>query len=253
MKELFRYLRGERLKMKHTILPGFHAAVPLLGILLFLLYYRGTAYSRQSELSGYIMVLTTAFPLIISIVCVLSVSMEEKNHFQVFLGTAVKKRNAFLAKWFILSGMGLGAVILAVFGFMAGYSFILGKDKFDFGLCSAVSVCMWLCGQGQYVIHLYLNLSGGKSISMCAGAAESLVSALMLTGLGDGIWPFLPCAFGGRWEDCLLKGWFAGRANAKPLYPYYGRILLINIVVMAGIIGLSAVWFYFYEGRRVDD
>lgn len=253
MKEFIRHMRGEIMKMRRTALPTLHLAVPLLGILLFLAYYRATSYSCQGEVSGYITVLTTALPFMISIVCILSVSLEERNHFCVFLGTAVKKRNVFLAKWSVLSGLGLGAVILAVSGFMAGYSCVLGKSKFDAGWCLAVSGCMWLCGQGQYLIHLYLNFSCSKSLSLCVGAEESLVSALMLTGLGDGIWQLLPCAFGGRWEGYLLKVWFSGGKGMKSLWQYYERSLWVNLTVMAGMVSLTAVWFYVYEGRRVDD
>lgn len=253
MKEFARYGRAEILKMRHTLLPVFHLVVPALGILVFLVYFRVTAYDWRGELSGYIAVLTAALPFIISIVCSLSVSLEEKNHFCVLLGTE-KKGYTFWAKWLILSVMGLGATALAVFGFMAGYSCILGKCEFELKLCMTEIGCMWLCSQGQYLIHLCLNFCRPKSASLCVGAAESLLSALMMTGLGDGIWQFFPCAFGVRWSEYLFRSQFVGDAgDMLLLQPYYRTCFIINAAVLAGIGVSAAVYFHFYEGRRVDD
>ena len=96
--------------MRHTIFFWLHLLLPVFGILLFLCYYSVSPHKWESEVSGYITVLTTALPLIISIVCAQSISPEEGNHFLVFLGTAVKRRNSVLAKWFMVYCAGLMAI-----------------------------------------------------------------------------------------------------------------------------------------------
>lgn len=41
-----------------------------------------------------------------------------------------------------------------------------------------------------YLEHLFLNLIFPKTVSQCVGVAQSVVSALFLTGLGEGRWQF---------------------------------------------------------------
>lgn len=102
MKEFTGLVYAEFYKMRHTMLLMLHVIIPVFGILVFLCYYKMSPHRWEDELSSYLMVLTTAFPFIISIVCAQSVSLEEDNHFFVFLGMPVRRGNAFLAKFFSL-------------------------------------------------------------------------------------------------------------------------------------------------------
>ncbi|MBQ7919606.1 MAG: hypothetical protein IJ324_06670 [Lachnospiraceae bacterium] len=86
MKRLISEIQAECLKMRHTFLYPFHAAIPLLGSMLFLFYYRFSSWSEEAQISGYIEIIGVALPFVISIVCAGNVSLEEQNHFQVLLG-----------------------------------------------------------------------------------------------------------------------------------------------------------------------
>lgn len=246
-----RLVRLEFYKMRHTIFFWLHLFVPAFGILMFLCYYGVSPHEWESELSGYIAVLTTAFPFVISIVCHKCVSLEEGNHFLVFLGAAVKRRNAFLSKWFVCFVMGLLGTALAVGGFMAGYSLFLRRARFDAGLCLNMILIMWLCSMGLYFLHVFLNLWKPGSVSVCVGAAESIVSALMLTGLGDGLWQFLPCAYAGHWEEYYFRYYLEGSLAEAPIL--LKRLFFINAGVTAVIILFTLVGFRFYEGRQIND
>lgn len=250
MGELVRLIRMEFYKMKHTAFLRLHILLPLFGILLFLCYYGISPHRWEGEVSAYIQVLVTALPLVISIVCAQSVSPEEQNHFMVFLGTAEKRRNAFLSKWFSVFFMGLFSMTLAVGGFMAGYCLILKRCRFDLRLTGMMILVMWLTSGSMYVLHVFLNLWKPKSISLGVGTVEVVISALMLTGLGDGIWPFLPCAFGGYWEDMLMRYRMEGKLAAAE---YMRESFGINLLVTAALAVVAAAGFYYYEGRRVND
>lgn len=251
MRELLRLIHLEFYKMKHMSFFFLHLLIPVFGILVFLCYYGISPHSRESELSSYVIVLTAALPLVISVVCAQAVSPEEGNHFLVFLGTAVKRKHAFLAKWVLVFFMGLFGMALAVGGFMAGYSLILKRCELDFSFMVMIILVMWLGSTGMYVMHLYLNLWKPKSISIGIGAVESVLSALMLTGLGDGLWQFLPCAFCGRWEGLLMRYWF--KKSPPVTEEFIRHSFAVNIIVTAGIVLIAAAGFYFYEGRRTDD
>lgn len=248
MKELWRNIKGEVWKMRHTLLPWLHVLIPLLGIVVFLLYYRFAAWSDEGKVSGYIQVLSVVLPLVISVVCSMSVEAEEGSHFQTFLGTSVYRGNPLFAKWIVLSGMGLGSILLAVTGFAAGYRLMTGRAVMSERVFLILAVILWLGSGSIYLFHLFLNLAFSKSISLCAGTAELLVSALFLTGLGEGRWQFVPCSFSGRWSGDLLLYW-----NGRVSLAYLMKSLEICAVVTVIVWGVILWWFHYYEGKKIYD
>ena len=249
-EELYRDIKGELWKMRHTLIPALHILIPVLGILVFLFYYSFAAWSDQGKISGYIQVLSIVFPLVISVICSMSVEMEEKGHFQTFLGVAVYRRNPLLAKWLVLSGMGFAAILLAVLGFAGGFWMLSGRETLSVGEYLLLACVLWMEGMDLYLLHLFLNLGFSKSISLCVGTAELVVSALFLTGLGEGRWQFFPCAWGGRWGGYLLQCWI-GKGAASTEYMTKSLVVgaAVSILLWCGIF----LWFPFYEGRQCKD
>ncbi|NBI60725.1 lantibiotic immunity ABC transporter MutG family permease subunit [Lachnospiraceae bacterium] len=248
--ELLRLIKAEFWKVRHTLLTWIHLLVPLLGIAVFLMYYSWSGWSDEGKVSGYIQVLSIAFPMIISVVCSLSVEMEEQGHFQTMLGAAAHKGASLLAKWILLAGMGLGSMLLAVGGFAAGYGIMTGRMVYAPGQYLGMAAVLWLGGANLYLFHLFLNLAFSKTISMCAGTAELLTAALFLTGLGEGLWQFFPCSWGGRWCGYLLLYW---KGNGAVSAGFIFRSLMAGMVLTAVLWGTIFLWYHFYEGRQCHD
>lgn len=250
MGELWRLVKAEAYKTRHTLLPWIHVLVPALGIAVFLFYYRWSIVDDEGKVYGYMQTLSIVLPLIVSVICSLSVEMEEQGHFQTFLGTAVSKKNPLLAKWILLSGMGLLSILLATGGFAAGYRWMTGRMVYEAGEYMCMAAVLWLGGADLYLFHLFLNLTFSKHISMCVGTAELLVAALFLTGLGEGLWQIFPCSWGSRWCGYLLLYW-EGKAAVS------GRFVINSLGICAGISivlwGLIFLWFHFFEGRQCHD
>ncbi|MCI8782918.1 MAG: lantibiotic immunity ABC transporter MutG family permease subunit [Dorea sp.] len=249
-RELYRNIQGELWKMRHTWIPVLHILIPVLGILVFLYYYSFAAWSDEGKISGYIQVLSIAFPLIISGICSMSVEMEEKGHFQTFLGVAVNRRNPLLAKWIVLSGMGFAAILLAVLGFAGGFRALSGKAALSAGQYLALACVLWMEGADLYLLHLFLNLEFSKSISLCVGTSELVISALFLTGLGEGRWQYFPCTWGGRWGGYLLQYWMGNGASSAE---YMTKSLMIGMAVSLLLWSGIFLWFPSYEGRQSKD
>lgn len=248
--ELYRNLLAESWKMRHTLIPWLHVLLPALGIALFLSYYSFAAWSAQEKVAGYIETLSIVLPLIISVVCAMSVEMEEKGHFQTLLGVAAGRRNPFAAKWMLLSGLGFSAICLAVLGFAGGFWMMTGRMVLEFGEYLSLAGVLWCGGMNLYLIHLILNLAFSKSVSLCAGTAELVIAALFLTGLGEGRWQFFPCAWGGRWSAFLLQYWEENRAvSGEHMAGSLSAGVIITIVLWCG----GLLWFHFYEGRQCKD
>lgn len=252
MNELFGCMKAEIVKMRHTFLYPLHIAVPVVGSIIFLLYYHGSRWSEMTQISGYMEMIGILFPFAISVVCAWNVRLEEENHFQIFLGSSVYKWNTFLAKWLVLLGLGFMAVLVAIFLFALGYHDILGKEGLSLEICGFLFVVFCFGSVPIYLEHLFLNLMFSKTISLSIGVAQFLLSALFLTGLGDGRWLFFPCTWSARGAALFLT--YVTQAEIKDiLTTELKNSAMICLLIMIMIYVIIRIWFHFYEGRQCHD
>ena len=250
MGVLSRVLRSDFLKMKGTIFYWMHVAMPIIGISLFLSYYSFSNLDSINKVPGYIQVLSIAFPLLISVVCSSVVEQEAlAGNFKELLSTEYGRRKAFISKVCLLLICGLCSTILAVVGFAAGFHFLLGQNEFPISLYVVISLILFGCQIFMYLFHLFLNFRFSKGASIGIGIIESLLAALMLTGLGDVIWKYTPCAWGVR----LCNRFFEYRLKpdsfqALQVDTEMGVAICICFTII--IIAFSLIWFSFYEGRK---
>ena len=241
MGVLSRVLRADFLKMKHTVFFWIHVAMPIIGIVLFLSYYSFSKVDSMNKVSGYIQVLSITFPLLISVVCSSVVEQEAlAGNFKELLSMEYGRRKAFISKVCLLLICGLCSTILAVFGFAAGFHFLLGQNELPLSFYFEIAFVLFGCQIFMYIFHLFLNFRFSKGASIGIGITESLLAALMLTGLGDVIWKYTPCAWGVRLCDSFF--------HALQVDTKMGAVICICLTIIAFI--LSLIWFSFYEGRR---
>jgi len=227
-----------------------HVAMPIIGISLFLSYYSFSNLDSINKVPGYIQVLSIAFPLLISVVCSSVVEQEAlAGNFKELLSTEYGRRKAFISKVCLLLICGLCSTILAVVGFAAGFHFLLGQNEFPISLYVVISLILFGCQIFMYLFHLFLNFRFSKGASIGIGIIESLLAALMLTGLGDVIWKYTPCAWGVR----LCNRFFEYRLKpdsfqALQVDTEMGVAICICFTII--IIAFSLIWFSFYEGRK---
>lgn len=250
MGVLSRVLRADFLKMKHTVFFWIHIVMPIIGIVLFLSYYSFSKFDSMNKVSAYIQVLSISFPVLISVVCSSVVEQEAlAGNFKELLSTEYGRRKAFIGKVCLLLICGLCSTILAVVGFAAGFHFLLGQSEFPLSFYFEISLILFGCQIFMYIFHLFLNFRFSKGASIGIGIIEGLLAALMLTGLGDGIWTFIPCA----WAVRLCDSFFAYRMNPDSFHTLQvdtemGAAICMCFTIIALI--LSLIWFSFYEGRK---
>ncbi len=100
-----------------------------------------------------------------------------------------------------------------------------------------------------YLLHLLIAFLFGSGATIGLGIFEVLVSALLLTGLGDGIWQFVPCA----WPARLMVTWF-NMLQYPDQNPIFAQQLLLwlEVAFPMTLLGLflSLLWFDRWQGRN---
>ena len=252
MKHFAGKIHAEIIKMKHTFLVPFHVAAIVLGSGLFLMYYRFSGWDELSQISAYVEMIGVALPFVISIVCAGNIGLEEQNHFQILLGSYTKKWQGIVVKWLTLSGMGFLTIGGAVVIFGTGYHFFLGKEGISADWYMLLVVILFLGSIPLYLEHLFLNLLFPRAVSQCAGVAQTVLSALFLTGLGDGRWQFFPSTWSARGIGLALSSFYQEKMERAYFYEIKKTIFICPLYLVL-ICAIIAVGFHYYEGRQCND
>lgn len=224
-----------------------HIIVPAVISVLFLAYYSVSPWKTESKLSGFLEFIAVSFPLIIGLISAKAIEQEgQAGSFQNMLCGIKSRAKVYLSKLILLFVLGIISVLLAVGIF--GAFFKAAPAAF---YLKAIGVLI-LSSIFLYVLHQFVSLQFGRGASIGLGIAESLISALALTGLGDGKWYFIPCTWGARLCDYLVYIW------SNPASFSIGNTEIIKGILIAGIsstiaIIASILWFQNWEGRKTYD
>lgn len=247
MTSIFRCMRAEFMKCKHSVLLHVHILIPLLGAVIFAGYFRISSWDVQTKVSAYLEVLAVAFPFLIGIIVGMVVQIEQQaGHYQLMLGTIPSRVATYLGKIGLLMIGAIGAIALALGGFYAIYR----EAPLTVYLKAGALLVMTIFP--LYLVHLFVGMSLGKGVSMGLGIAGSLVAALMITGLGDAVWKYNPWAWGVRSMDYIVLAW------SKPDVFQLLRSDFITGIVIVLLCSLllfffSIIWFCSWEGGKEND
>lgn len=239
MRRFIRLCMGECYKTKHTIIPALHIGIPLAGSMVLLLYYRASGAETIISLSTFTQLTGLAFPFIVSLICACQTALEEGNHFQTFLGGSAGWLCSFWAKCLVLQIAGGMAVLIGIGSFALGATYLLENAALPGRFYMEMAAGVWLGSLIQYPIHLFLNVRFSQSVSMGIGVIQSVLAALLITGLGEGIWQFIPCSWSIRLSAEILKSFLGLGADFE--WGIYG---LISI----GVCAIISLWFQ-YRGE----
>ena len=204
MREFFNYIKADFIKTKHLFILIAHIAIPIGTATAFLTYYAYAAWDEYWKVATYYQVLGAGFPTLIGLFCAMLAEQElSAGTFQNMLSVS-KRPIAFFSKLLGLMIFGMGAVMLASVMFGTGYFFFLGQRYIQYSFYIETAFVMMGSNIFLYILHMFLALRFNKSVTIGLGIVESLLSALFLTGLGDGIWIFVPAAWACRFITIFL-------------------------------------------------
>ncbi|KLU64100.1 ABC-2 family transporter protein [Desulfosporosinus acididurans] len=250
MIEFIHCLQADFIKIKRRPVLWIHFLIPIVGISILLLIF---AFSKQSpglNALDCLGAIALSFPTLIAIVCSMIGDQEtEAGNYQQLL-TNPSKLRPFLSLSALLLLLGSGAVLLAALGFEAGFAVILhhvpiGPEFYLSGAAILFSSNIFL-----YFLHLFLSFRFNKGVSISIGIVESLLSALLITGLGDGKWMFIPCA----WVLHFLKVFgITNFGGSMPTACGLRTGIVLCVLETLLIFVFSIIWFLSWEGKRAEE
>ena len=258
MLMLIKLIKSDFYKIRHTAIVWIHIIVPIFISLSFVAYYASStvAVNNLFRLGLYTQILSIGFPLIISIVCAMAAEQEaDVGNFQVLLASE-HKLLSFLSKICMMLLMGFFSLIVAIGIFVLGLEFLIHEKVFDLHIYGNIILILLFSQIFLYILHLLLSFRFGSGSSIGLGIAESLVSSLMVTGLGDVIGKWLPCSWGAR----IMQSYIMLNSNVNDVNVLLNKFqglymnefkMGIYICIIATIILflLSLMWYNYFEGR----
>ncbi|HBG4837488.1 lantibiotic immunity ABC transporter MutG family permease subunit [Blautia producta] len=246
MSNFIRYIHAEMIKSKHSPILLIHLVFPLIGALVFAGYFHISGWKPEENVSAFLQTVAILFPFLIGIVVGLVIQLENQaGHFQQMLGdlhrcTIYISKIAYLLLLAAMSSILCFGIFYALYPVMPLDIYI---KAFGYLLLSVFPI---------YLLSLLLGLMFGKSVTMGLGIVGSLIAALMLTGLGDNVWQFIPWAWGVRFMDyCIVK-------YTNPNILVYisssfkmGVILIMSFTIVLAV--FSLLWFNYWEGTNENE
>lgn len=251
MPQLKRLIKADIMKLKSTQMIWMHLYIPILGLVIFLAYYSYTPWSSFSKVSAYFQILSIAFPILIGIITSIAAEQEYiAGSFQNILNGSEIKCLSFISKLIVFLFLGSLSTVLVTIGFYIGFALI---ENNIFPLSMYLAVAGILVGSNIfiYILHFFISYRFSKGVSIGVGIAESLASALLLTGMGDGRWPFVPSSWSIRFVGTLLTKY--QNTGKVFLDPDLQLGIIISIIATFLSFGIILVWFTKWEGNRAEE
>ena len=240
---LVRYLRADRKKLRHMAIGAAHLIMPVGAAVIFWLCYRYVPGERTQNLEAYYQVLGMGFPCLIGVFSALLAEQELSAGAFWNMLSAVERVPAFFSKLLLLVLYGAGAVLLASLPCGMGIYLLEGGNA-SFGFAAA----LLLLGSNLfcYVLHVILAFTMHEGVTVGVGMVESLLAALLLTGMGEGVWPLVPAAWGSRFVTLLLRA-----SGSCAIIDTECRIaVLVCIGATLGSLVVFYLWACCWEGKR---
>ncbi|MEG1820441.1 MAG: lantibiotic immunity ABC transporter MutG family permease subunit, partial [Oscillospiraceae bacterium] len=197
-------IKSDLYKILHTPIALIHLVVPVIGITLFLWYYSFSPWGELNKLSGYIQILSVAFPMLIGIITsMLSEIEQQAGEFYSALTTAKKKCVSHISKIVLLVALGGISALFTLVGFGVGF-IKLGYTTLSLMFYVKTAMLLTISVIPLYLLQYIISFVFGKGFSIGLGIVGSLVSALLLTGLGEGVWYYTPWGIAARFSESLL-------------------------------------------------
>ncbi len=242
-------LHADLLKMKGTPIALAHILIPVITSGLFLIYYSFSAWNENTKIIAFYQAVGAGFPVLIGIFTAGMIKQEQNaGGFQNLL-TLPQKTVAFLSKVLLLLIFSMFSVLLTTVIFGLGFGRIPGNSTVSMGICMMAALIMWCSSIPLYIWQMILAFRFGEGVSISAGILSGLVSALMLTGLGDYIWKYTFVSWTGRIPYTYLKFVLGESGAINELEAVISIYCIFTVISMVYYL----LWASRYEGSKISE
>lgn len=242
-------LKADFLKTKRTSIRIAHLVIPIVTALIFIAYGSYAPWDNDVKVELYYQILGMALPFLIGLFCaILSEQERSAGCFQTMLLSSCKAI-PFLSKLLLLLLFCAGALFMASMIFGAAFHFGLQCRPVGIAFYPLAALLMFESSIPMYLLHLYVSFRFNQGVSVSLGIAESVLSALFLTGLGESIWEYVPAAWPARMVTTFLQG-YRGALDARAELKQASCIGLFMITIGMAV---YLFWAYHWEGTQTAD
>ncbi|CAB3391602.1 lantibiotic immunity ABC transporter MutG family permease subunit [Kyrpidia spormannii] len=257
--------RAEWLKTKRTPIRWLTFFTPFLFVALMMGYFSLKAQTANVQISIFEVFFETwtvlAIPLGAGILSGFMIHQEAfAGSFHGFLGSQWPRRHLFLGKFSILVFLASTSTFMATLALIVGFDFISGV-AIAWPIFVMAAILAMIGTLPLLAFHYWISFAWGFGASIGIGGVGLLIAALMATGLGDQVWPFVPWAWPVRLSmlagaylldllgmdfppEIVSSGFVIGQI-IKGLIP---AAVLFVIMLVGGMI-----WFNRWEGRTIHE
>ncbi|MCM1050201.1 MAG: lantibiotic immunity ABC transporter MutG family permease subunit [Clostridiales bacterium] len=204
MREQFRYIRSDLYKLRRSPFVLVHLAFAVCGAGIVIIYALLSKSSEVNKLAVFFQMLSIAFPFAIGIVCQIDAEWEARAGNFYNMLTLPNRTKSMISKLLVLLIFGLLSAILSTALFCAFFSLTGAALVLSIEIIILIPAVIWGSSIFIYVFQYMIALSFGGSSCIAVGAVGSLLSALLQTGLGTGIWFIIPYGLGSRFSEFAL-------------------------------------------------
>ncbi|UYO63240.1 lantibiotic immunity ABC transporter MutG family permease subunit [Acetobacterium wieringae] len=250
MKKFSMQLSSDAIRLSKTPFFIVHLAIPVLGILVFTVYQSMTIYPPEKFTVNYYQVLTLIYPLLAAWICSIITEQDVEAGGGFLLLSAPSRMKNLLSELIFLILGGLVACLIVTLGYSVVAVIRIPGFSVPLSLTLCMALLIWGCAVFEYLFHTWLGFQFGRNVSFAVAAAEILFSALMLTGLGETIWFYVPSAWGVRLVSLLSRYWTQGDMRTVPAMQLG---IVVAAIVTLLMLAVLFVWFHRWEGRKNDE
>lgn len=253
MKQVVRLWRAEQVKSRRTSNVWMHLLVPIMISSLFLLYYSFSQVNSETKWEAFIQLLAIGFPFMISIVVSIAVDQERQNGFVALLAGIPNKKMVIVVKILRLFCLGSLSLACTFIIFIAGM-YMQSTSPIDLMYCIISAAIIMLSVLLLYIAHWFVDLRFSRNYSIALGLVGSLIAAVFMTGLGDGLWPFAPSSWPVRYISYYMV---YNQSTDVAIFSQIRQTIMNSVTIDVVITCISLItffiWFKKWEGENADD
>lgn len=250
MQMLSKQIFSDAIKLSRTPFFIVHLAIPVLGILVFAAYQRTSHYAPEQFTINYYQVLTLIYPLLAAWICAIITEQEVEAGGGFFLLSTPSPLRNLLSKLLFMVIFGLMSCLLVTLGYRGVAAMMIPEFSFPLSITFRMALLIWSCAVFAYLFHTWLGLRFSGNVSFAVATVEILLAALMLTGLGETIWFFVPSAWGVRLVSLLSRYLMRGEMATVPAMQLGALMAVIATLLMLVFL---FTWFLHWEGRKNEE